>query len=279
MRNPTPSPLRQPSQNPTTTGHYNLKWRQKTLIIQRGLSAQTGITIALDQGDWAKDCIRRSPVQRVKLDRRFNAAELTFWADACAQSGKSVYLSLPSVAALPQKRKPLHWKTKCLIDRITAAIVLTLISPILLLLALLIHRSTAESILIREWQVGVRGRLYQAFYFRTQVDGKTIAHADWIRRYHLDRLPKLFNVWRGEMSLVGACPRRLTDVPEIEPELHSRLNTLPGITGTWHLVNHRELLDLSFLHRLDVQYVWNWSLREDLKVLWMSASKILVEEN
>jgi lipopolysaccharide/colanic/teichoic acid biosynthesis glycosyltransferase len=225
------------------------------------------------------DCVRRSPVRRVKLDRQFSAEELAFWADACAQSGKSVYLSLPSVAALPQKRKPWHWKAKCLLDRIAATIILTIISPILLLLAILIHRSTSESIVIREWQVGVRGRLYQAFYFRTQVNGKAIAHARWIRRYHLDRLPKLLNVWRGEMSLVGACPRRLSDVAEIEPELHSRLNTLPGITGTWHLVKHRELLDLSFLHRLDVHYVWNWSLREDLKVLLMSASKMWAEEN
>jgi lipopolysaccharide/colanic/teichoic acid biosynthesis glycosyltransferase len=266
--------------NPAPTAnqrHYNLKWRQKTLIIQRGQTAGASIAIALHDSTWAADCIRRSPVKRVKLDRRFDQAEFAFWADACAESGKSVYLSLPSVARLPQKQKPWRWKTKCLIDRITAAIILAIISPLLLMLTIMIRHVTGETVLVREWQVGVRGRLYQAFYFRTQIHDRNCTYSNWMRQYHLDRLPKLLNVLRGEMSLVGACPRRLSDVPNIEPELHNRLNSLPGITGTWHMASHLDLLDLTLLHRLDFQYIWNWSLMEDFKVLLMSASKMFAE--
>ncbi|NJN48787.1 MAG: sugar transferase [Alkalinema sp. RL_2_19] len=271
--------LNQPNHLPNH-GHYSLKWRQKTLVIRTVQSPHAGIQVSLDDLDWATDRLQRSPVDRVKLDRHFSAAELCFWADACAQAGKRVYLSLPSMAALPQKRKPLHWKTKCLIDRLAALVILTIISPILLLMACVIRRSTTESILIREWQVGVRGKLYQAFYFRADMaDGTALPHAGWMRRYRFDRLPKLINVLCGEMSLVGACPRRLSDVPEVEAQFHSQLNTLPGITGTWHLASHLDLLDFSFLHQLDFHYIWNWSLQQDLKVLLISASKILAEES
>ncbi len=269
--------LRFNSTSHTDQRHYNLKWRQNTLIIQRHKPASVGIAIAFQDVTWAASCIRRSPIQRVKLDRHFDQAELAFWADACAEAGKSVYLSLPSVARLPQKQKPWRWTAKCLLDRIAAAIILTVISPLLLVLALIVRHHTAETVFVREWQVGVRGRLYPAFYFRTQDHDRNCTYRNWMRRYHLDRLPKLINVLRGEMSLVGACPRRLSDVPRIQPELHNRLNSLPGITGTWHMANHLDLLDLALLHRLDFQYIWNWSLMEDFKVLLMSASKMLVE--
>jgi lipopolysaccharide/colanic/teichoic acid biosynthesis glycosyltransferase len=263
---------------PAHPSHYHLKWRQKMLIIQRVPTSGEGLPIGLQSGTWAADCIRRSPVQRVKLDRQFNHDELIFWADACGAAGKQVYLSLPSVAQLPQRQKPWRWKTKCLIDRVTAMMILTILSPLLFALALIIRRSTREPIFRREWQVGARGRLYQAYYFRTQSQDSDCAYRHWMGHYHLDRLPKLINVLCGEMSLVGACPRRLSDVPQIEPELHNRLNSLPGITGTWHLASHLDLLDLSFLHRLDLQYIWNWSLLEDFKVLLLTASKMFVEE-
>jgi lipopolysaccharide/colanic/teichoic acid biosynthesis glycosyltransferase len=276
MHNPAQQ-LRFNPTTPTNQANYSLKWRQNTLIIQRCPRSGGGIAIDLNHGTWAADCLRRSPVQRVKLDRQFNQAELAFWADACAEAGKSVYLSLPSVAQLPQRQKPWRWKTKCAIDRITAFYLLAIMSPLLLLLAGVIHRATTETIFVREWQVGARGRLYQAIYFRTSTRHGNCSYSHWMRHYHLDRLPKLINVLRGEMSLVGACPRRLSDVPDIESELHNRLNSLPGITGTWHLASHLDLLDLSFLHRLDLQYVWNWSLLEDFKVLVMTASKMFAE--
>jgi lipopolysaccharide/colanic/teichoic acid biosynthesis glycosyltransferase len=261
----------------TNQRHYNLKWRQNTLIIQRSKTSGPSISIALQDATWAANCIRRSPVERIKLDRQFDQAELAFWADVCADAGKSVYLSLPSVARLPQKQKPWRWKAKCLLDRIAASIILTIMSPLLLILALMVRHITRDSIFVREWQVGVRGRLYQAFYFRTQTHDRNCIYSNWMRHYHLDRLPKLINVLRGEMSLVGACPRRLSDVPDIQPELHNRLNSLPGITGTWHMASHLDLLDLALLHRLDFQYIWNWSLMEDFKLLLMSASKMLAE--
>jgi lipopolysaccharide/colanic/teichoic acid biosynthesis glycosyltransferase len=270
--------LRNHPAHPAHPSHYNLKWRQKMLIIQRVSSSSDGLSIALQRGTWAADCIRRSTAQRVILDRSLSHAELTFWADACGAAGKPVYLSLPSVAQLPQRQKPWRWKTKCLIDRVTALTILVILSPLLFVLALVIRRSTREPIFRQEWQVGARGRLYQAYYFRTQSRDSDCAYRHWMGHYHLDRLPKLLNVLRGEMSLVGACPRRLSDVPQIDPSLHSRLNSLPGITGTWHLVNHLDLLDLSFLHRLDLQYIWNWSLLEDFKVLLLTASKMLAEE-
>jgi lipopolysaccharide/colanic/teichoic acid biosynthesis glycosyltransferase len=263
----------------TAIGSYHLKWRQKNLVIRQAPSPDHPLAITVQDINWVTARIVRSPVKRINLDRNFTLAELEFWAQACADSGKPVYLSIPSTASLPNKRKPWRWRTKWLVDRLAAVMILAVLSPILLGLSAWIYCHTADaSLLVGDWQIGERGRLYRALYFRTQVDGRPIDGSRIIRRYRLDRLPKLINVLRGEMSLVGGCPRRLCDVVGVSHGLHTQFNTLPGITGTWHLEKCLDAADRVTLQRLDRNYIRNWSLRRDFKVLLLSTAKIWIAE-
>ncbi|MBE9029542.1 sugar transferase [filamentous cyanobacterium LEGE 11480] len=258
-------------------GRYRLLWRGNNLIVRRATSATALYVRELDR---AVACLRRSRVTRVKLGRDLGREELLFWADVCAAADCEVFLSLPGDANLPQKRKPLHWWLKCVVDRLVSLGILLLLTPVLVLLAVLLRQASSESLLVRQWQVGARGRLYRAFYFRTQTNaGEPLKMADWMRRYRLDRLPKFLNVLRGEMSIVGACPRRLSDVPSIEPEFRNRLNALPGITGAWMLESRLALKDYDFLDCLDVQYLLSWSLRRDFGYLLLTAPRLLADES
>jgi lipopolysaccharide/colanic/teichoic acid biosynthesis glycosyltransferase len=271
--------LREQQFNQSLSNQYSLQWRQKTLIIRPAAAPDDALAITVQDLEWVTARIVRSPVKRVSLDRHFTAEELTFWATACGRAGKQVYLSLPSTPDLPMKRKPLRWQAKWLIDRVTSIVIFALISPLLFGLAFWIYAHAAgHSLLVSEWQVGERGRLYRALYFRTRVGDRQFPGSRWIRRYRLDRWPKLINVMRGEMSLVGACPRRLGDVPAIDGRLHRQLNSLPGMTGTWHLEKYLDATDHAALLRIDRQYIWNWSLRSDFKLLLISTAKIWVAE-
>jgi lipopolysaccharide/colanic/teichoic acid biosynthesis glycosyltransferase len=216
----------------------------------------------------------------VKLASDLQAAELLFWAEASMAAGCEVYLRLPGHAYLPHKQKPLHWLFKCVMDRLVVFVVLLLLSPVLLGISLWIRIVFQESILVHQWHVGLRGRLYRACYFRTQSEtDEGVAFTRWMRRYRLDRLPKFLNVLRGEMSIVGAFPQRLIDIPKVDPALHRQLNALPGITGAWQLESRLSRLDWRCLHNLNLEYLLRWSLRRDFSYLVLTAPKILIEEN
>jgi lipopolysaccharide/colanic/teichoic acid biosynthesis glycosyltransferase len=91
----------------------------------------------------------------------------------------------------------------------------------------------------------------------------------------LDELPQLINVLRGEMSLVGPRPWALYDAIRIKPELHQRLNALPGMTGAWQIEARSEQLDLDAVTEQDLQYLKNWSLWQDLKILLLTVPSVL----
>ena len=97
----------------------------------------------------------------------------------------------------------------------------------------------------------------------------------WLRKYSLDELPQLFNVLQGNMSLVGPRPWALYDSVRISPEQRPRLNALPGITGAWQVQMRSTLLDLNAVNQCDLQYLQQWSLKEDLRFLLLTIPKVL----
>jgi lipopolysaccharide/colanic/teichoic acid biosynthesis glycosyltransferase len=145
--------------------------------------------------------------------------------------------------------------------------------------------------------VGERGKLFQVLKFRTMIVGADAIHhqvmgnqsglhkrADdpritslgrWMRRFSIDELPQLFNVLRGEMSLVGPRPWALYDAIRITPELRHRLKALPGLTGAWQVESRSKMLDLNAVNRRDVIYLKSWSLRQDLLFLLLTIPKVL----
>lgn len=274
---------------------YRLLWRQRQLIVQPALDNAT-IALTCRPADLA-ECLKRSPVALVKLDLNLDESSLRAWANACHQADKAAFLRLPALANSPQKRNQLHWKLKRIFDWLGAMVMLLILSPVMLVLALLIRLNSPGPILAQQCCIGERGKLFRVINFRTMTAGddqrpgsfvinrssfQTLKYdscitpiGQWMRRYSLDKLPQLLNVLRGEMSLVGPRPYTVREALRIAPEGWGRLNALPGITGAWRVETRSELLDLNASNRGDLKYLHNWSLGQDLKVLLLALPKVL----
>lgn len=276
-----------------------LKWRRKQLIVLLKSSQPSPSLPPLQSEEWLVACLMRSPIRLVRVDASIPEAGLRFWADACEKAGKTMYLRLPADSQLPQKRRGTLWWCKRAFDWSAAAVILLALSPLLLAIALLMKISMPGPILFRQWRVGQRGKLFRVLKFRTMVvDAEKTHHSVMasqsrnslhkreddpritplgrvMRKYSLDELPQLFNVLRGEMSLVGPRPWALYDAVRIRPDMQERLNALPGITGAWQVEARSTLLDIDRVNDRDLEYLRNWSLMGDLKILLRTVPKVL----
>ena len=185
------------------------------------------------------------------------------------------------------------------IDCFLSGIALLLCSPLMLAIALAIKLDSAGPILYRAPRMGKKGQQFLCYKFRTmaanaeqkkeelracnQREGPFFKIADdprlthlgrFLRRYSLDELPQLWNVFRGEMSLVGPRPHPLDDFRRYRLEDFRRLDVTPGITGLWQVTARR---DPSFERNmaLDLQYIEQWNLFLDLKILWKTLSVVV----
>lgn len=201
----------------------------------------------------------------------------------------------PSRAARPQS-----WQrgSKRAIDVAGSLILLLFFSPALLIVSLLVFVSDGTPILFRRRCVGPRGE-FDAFKFRTmrrdadqvlqrdqalrdafhqnfklKSDPRVTKFGAVLRKFSVDELPQLLNVVRGEMSLVG--PRMIT-APELEKygEYQQLLLTVrPGITGYWQVYGRQEV-SYEERVRMDVEYIRNWSLGMDFKLLWLTPWRVI----
>lgn len=178
---------------------------------------------------------------------------------------------------------------KRLIDTVLAAAVLALAAPVVLVIALAIRVSMGRPVLFRQVRPGLHGRLFCIYKFRTMTDardaqGRLLPDGErltllgrFLRSTSLDELPQLWNVLRGEMSLVGPRPLLPEYLDRYTPEQARRHEVRPGITG-WAQVNGRNATTWEERLRQDVWYVDNWSLWLDFKILWMTVVKVLRRE-
>jgi len=149
-----------------------------------------------------------------------------------------------------------------------------------------IRLSMGGPVLFRQQRPGQRGRCFTAFKFRTMrdaagPDGKPLPDAErltalgqLIRRTSIDELPQLYNVLRGDISLVGPRPLLVRYLPRYSAEQMRRHDVLPGITG-WAQINGRNATTWDERFACDLWYVDNWSLGLDLKILALTAWKVL----
>lgn len=276
-----------------------LKWRQKQLLVLKSQQPHPSHLPPLTNERWLIDCLSHSPIRLVRVDPGLGESGLRFWANACERSHKTLYLRLPTASRLPHSRISFGWVCKRLLDLSLASLMLVLLSPVLLTIAILVKTYMPGPILFRQWRVGQRGKLFRVLKFRTMsINAEQIhhqvmvgqAHTDlhkreddpritplgkWLRKYSLDELPQLINVLLGEMSLVGPRPWALYDAVRIRPEVLERLNALPGITGAWQVQARSHLLDIDKVNDLDLEYLRNWSLKGDLKILLRTVPKVL----
>ena len=274
-----------------------LKWRRKSLLVKNVFDNPSQSFPALKRKQWIESCLRNSPIKRVCLDRSIGEKGIERWADACHQAQKPVFVRIPSNSTLPCCNKTNYWRVKRMFDWLGTAIILTSISPAMLIIILAIKVFTPGPIFYRQWRVGKRGRLFKMYKFRTMVvdaeqkhhelmtnqaglhklenDPRITMLGKWLRKFSLDELPQLFNVLRGEMSLVGPRPWALYDALRLGNSGLARLNALPGITGAWQVKGRSHLLNLDAVTKWDLDYLKNWSLTQDLKILLMTVPKVI----
>ena len=172
------------------------------------------------------------------------------------------------------------------IDRVAGTAGLVAASPILAATALAIRATMGSPVLFTQPRTGYRGRAFDVIKFRTMrhatgPDGEPLPDMErltklgaFLRSTSLDELPQLINVLRGEMSLVGPRPLMHKYAPLYTPEQRRRFEVLPGITG-WAQINGRNSQDWPAKFKLDVWYVDHWSLWLDLKILALTAVRVL----
>jgi len=174
-------------------------------------------------------------------------------------------------------------------DAIAAAVSLLVLAAPIVAVAALIYAAMGRPVLFTQKRPGKGGRLFTLYKFRTMSDpldaaGEPLPDAPritpvgrFLRRYSLDELPQLWNVLRGDMSLVGPRPLLTEYLPLYSPEQARRHEVRPGITG-WAQVNGRNAQTWEERLRLDVWYVDHLSFWLDLKILWMTLVKVARSE-
>lgn len=194
-------------------------------------------------------------------------------------------------------------RVKRLLDVVLTGVGLVLISPLLLLIALLIKLDDRKGpVIFRQTRVGIDGKTFTMYKFRSMCtdaerrlaelaarnegagplfkmtdDPRITRVGRFLRRYSLDELPQLFNVIGGSMSLVGPRPSLPSEVDAYpEQQVYRRLKVMPGLTGLWQ-VSGRSLLSWEESVRLDLWYVENWSIGLDLQILFRTAHAVLAK--
>ena len=188
---------------------------------------------------------------------------------------------------------------KRMLDVVGAGAALILMAPVLALLAILVRLDSPGPALYAALRAGRKGRPFRCYKFRTMVrsadilkeglrernqrkgpffkvtdDPRITRVGRFLRRYSLDELPQLWNVLKGEMSLVGPRPHPLDDFSAYSIEHLPRLDVIPGITGLWQ-VTARQNPSFQAGMDLDIEYIHRWSLKMDLKILLKTAAVVL----
>ena len=184
---------------------------------------------------------------------------------------------------------PVKSKSKRCFDLIVTTFGIIIISPLLLIIALAVKLSSRGPIIFQQVRSGLDCKPFTAYKFRTMVEGaermglgyevakndSRITKVGKLLRYaSLDELPQLFNILKGEMSLIGPRPTIPSEVAKFTERQKMRQQAKPGMSG-WAQVNGRNLLSWDEKIDLDIWYIENWSFLLDLKILWKTIFVLL----
>ncbi|MDR7079117.1 sugar transferase EpsL [Neobacillus niacini] len=178
---------------------------------------------------------------------------------------------------------------KRLFDFTVSLILMVVLFPIFIVIAWLIKLKLGSPIIFKQERPGLGGRRFLLYKFRTMTDEKDhkgqllpdfirlTPFGSFLRKYSLDEYPQLWNVVKGDLSLVGPRPLLVEYLPLYTKEQFLRHNVRPGITG-WAQVNGRNALSWEEKFKLDVWYVKNQSIFLDMKILLMTAYKVIISD-
>ncbi len=174
-------------------------------------------------------------------------------------------------------------------DFFASAIGLLMLSPVIAIVAWLIRQKLGSPVLFRQTRPGLGGRPFEMIKFRTMRDAMDPAgnplpdsermtpFGSFLRSSSLDELPELWNVLKGDMSLVGPRPLLMEYLPLYTPEQYRRHEVQPGVTG-WAQINGRNALTWEEKFALDVWYVENRSLWLDLNIIFLTVKKVVMRD-
>ena len=178
------------------------------------------------------------------------------------------------------------------LDFVLSLVALILLSPVMLIIAIVIRATSPGPVFFRQKRVGLRRSHFMIYKFRTMrpgsekmVKGVEVMKDDdrvtsigrFLRRSKLDEIPQCLNVLKGEMSLIGPRPERVASLADYDEEISKRLRMLPGMTGLAQ-VSGNIYLDLQQRYKLDVYYVEHYSLWLDIRILARTVGVVLLGE-
>lgn len=202
------------------------------------------------------------------------------------------FQNIPILTFSTTSAKVLDLFFKYLLDRILAFFILIILSPVMFLIGLIIKLTSKGPILFSQIRTGLYGRPFVFYKFRSMYidaedrlkelekfnemqgpvfkmknDPRVTPFGRFIRRTSLDELPQLFNVLKGEMSLVGPRPPLPKEVEQYQRWQRRKLSMKPGITCIWQISGRNEIVDFDNWMRMDLEYIDNWSLWLDFRIL------------
>ncbi|BAY13431.1 heterocyst development glycosyltransferase HepC [Calothrix sp. NIES-2098] len=221
--------------------YCTLLWRRGQLLVKSPKHIKQPYLPSLYNEELLVECLKHSPIKLVSIDSKLGETWVKFWAEACEQANKPIFLRLPSGNQRLKKGNSLSRKLQRVIDGIAALVLLILVSPVMLGLILLMQVYSPGSIFSHDWQVGECGRLFRAIKFCTNEGHNITPLGRWMRQYNLQNLPQLFNVVQGDRGLIGSRCWTLEDAVRLSLEAQKELNQLPN---AWEINPEINLLNL-----------------------------------
>ena len=206
-----------------------------------------------------------------------------------------------TIESTPDKVWQLTFKR--FIDLVLSGIALLVLMPFFLILAIIIKLNSKGPVYFRQVRVGLAGRKFTLLKFRTMEKGAEAKLAElmakkgnemkgpvfkltndprvtpvgkWLRKFSLDELPQLWNVFKGDMSLVGPRPPLPSEVNQYDPWHRRRLSMKPGITCIWQATGRNKIVDFDEWAKLDLEYIDSWSLWLDFKLLFKTVPAVIL---
>lgn len=240
--------------------NWTLKWQQKHLIVKARKPHSLQISLEFTDKQRLQECLQKSSVTAIQIDPSVGSANLQMWATACDRARKPIFVRVGKAQKLPYIQS-IEWRLKRACDFLAAALLLAILSPVMLGLVIWQWLKSPQSpVLVRHWRVGYKGQVFGLYKFS--------ALASMGYRGHWQNLPQLLNILRGEMSLVGPRPWTLAEVNYLQPK---QLANLPGLTG---IFKTKELLAVSTVRDIHLDYIYKWSLAKDSKILFQTLPRI-----
>lgn len=207
----------------------------------------------------------------------------------------------PSMRETDLKReKPIQWFLKRVIDIFGSSVGIIVLSPLMAIVAILIKFESPGPIIYKQKRVGFKGRQFNMYKFRSMRqdadelldqlleknetnngmfkmfnDPRVTKIGRFIRKYSIDELPQLFNVLKGDMSLVGPRPPIVRELKHYENWHYFRFSTLPGLTGIWQVSGRSRIKEFDTVVKMDYHYINNWNVLLDMKLILKTVPVVL----